>query len=128
MTAGDMLAQIDRQYPNNVDSRDKWDLIKQMEKLLLDECLQTHELSVWEENKAAEIAALDPMQADYIPLAQPPYHDLYIHYAAAQIAGLNADTDAYGNESTLYNNALLTYKNMFNRTHRMKETGQRWRI
>ena len=128
MTAGDILAQIDRQYPNNVDSRDKWDLIKQMEKLLLDECLATHELSVWEENKAAEIAALDPMQADYIPLAQPPYHDLYIHYAAAQIAGLNADTDAYQNESALYNNALLTYKNMFNRTHRTKDSGQRWRF
>ena len=128
MTAGDILAQIDRQYPNNVDSADKWGMIRQLEKLLLDECLKTHEISVWEENKAAEIAALDPMQADYIPLAQPPYHDLYIHYAAAMMAGLNADTDAYINESTLYNNALLTYKNMFNRTHRTKDSGQRWRF
>lgn len=128
MTAGDILAQIDRQYPNNVDSRDKWDLIRQMDMLLLDECLKTHELSVWEETKAAEIAALGKMDAAYIPLAQPPYHDLYVHYAAAQIAGLNADTDAYANESALYNNALLTYKNMFNRTHRSKENGQRWRF
>lgn len=128
MTVAEMLSEVDRKYPNNVDMAHKWGWIAQMEKLLLDECLKTHKLSVWEEKKAEEIASIDTPEADYCPLAQPPYHDLYIHYLAAQIAGINADTDAYANESALYNNALLTYKNAFNRTHRAADDGQRWRF
>lgn len=128
MTVADILGQVDRKYPNNVDMAHKWGWIAQIEKLLLDECLKTHQLNVWEQNKAAEMENMGVPEADYSPLAQPPYHDLYIHFVAAQIASVNADTDAYDNESALYNNALLTYKNMFNRTHRGADNGQRWRF
>ena len=81
-----------------------------------------------EAEKAAQIAGMETLEAGYEPLAQPPYQDVYIHYVAAEIAAINADTDAYTNESTLYNNALLTYKNYFNRTHRSLDGGQRWRF
>ena len=128
MTVKELLEEVDSKHPNNVDTVYKWGRITQAEQLLLDECLKTHEISVAEQKKAAEIAALRMVDADYEPLAQPPYHDLYIHYVAAQIAALNADTDAYTNEATLYNNALLTYKNWFNRTHRSIDNGQRWRF
>lgn len=128
MTVKELLEEVDRKHPNNVDTAYKWGRITQAEQLLLDECLKTHEISVAEQKKAAEIAALHMVDADYEPLAQPPYHDLYVHYVAAQIAAINADTDAYANEATMYNNALLTYKNWFNRTHRSIDNGQRWRF
>lgn len=128
MTVKELLEEVDRKHPNNVDTVYKWGRITQAEQLLLDECLKTHEISVAEQKKAAEIAALHMVDADYEPLAQPPYHDLYVHYVAAQIAAINADTDAYANEATMYNNALLTYKNWFNRTHRSIDNGQRWRF
>ena len=128
MTVREILAEVDRKHPNNVDTYYKWGRITQMEKLLLDECLMTHQISEDEQKKAQEIAALATLEEDYEPLAQPPYHDLYVHYVAAQIAAINADTDMYANESALYNNALLTYKNYFNRTHRSMDGGQRWRF
>lgn len=128
MTIDEMLEEIDRKYPNNVDKVFKWGKITQMEKYLLDECLKTHQISPAEAEKAAEIAGMETLEAGYTPLAQPPYHDLYIHFVAAEIAAINADTDAYGNESALYNNALLTYKNYFNRMHRSLDGGQRWRF
>lgn len=128
MTIDEMLTEIDRKHPNNVDHAYKWGKITQMEKFLLDECLKTHQISTEEAEKAAEIASMETLEAGYEPLAQPPYHDLYIHYVAAEIAAINADTDNYQNESTLYNNALLTYKNYFNRTHRSLDGGQRWRF
>ena len=43
-----------------------------------------------------------------------------------QIALVNTDTDQYENEQTLYNNALLTYKNWFNRTHRARIAGPKF--
>lgn len=128
MEVRDILAEVDLKYPNDVDTAHKWGWITQMDKLLLDEVLKTHELKVCEEKKAAEIESMTTARSDYEPLAQPPYQDVYIHYLAMQMAMINADTDAYNNESALYNNALLTYKNMFNRTHRTKETGKRWRV
>lgn len=128
MTIRDLLEDVDRLYPNQADPEYKWARITQIEKMLRDECLLTHQISEAEAQKAAEIASHDTLPADYEPIAQPPYHDLYIHYAAAQIAAINADSDGYANQSTLFNNALLTYKNYFNRTHRSLDGGQRWRF
>lgn len=128
MTVEEILANVDLLYPNDVQQEHKWSWITQIDKLLLDECLLTHELKVCEERKAEEIAGMTTARRDYEPLAQPPYHDVYLHYIASKMAQINLDTDQYTNESALYNNALLTYKNMFNRTHRSKETGGRWRV
>ena len=128
MRIEELLEEVDRKHPNNVDRLFKWGRITQLEKMLLDECLLTHRISEAERRKAEEIAETETLEAGYEMLAQPPYHDVYIHYVAAQIAAINADTDAYTNESTLYNNALLTYKNYFNRTHRSLDGGQRWRF
>ena len=128
MTVNEILAQVDLKYPNDVETAHKWEWIVQIDKLLLDECLMTHELKVCEEKKADEIAAMVTASRDYEPLAQPPYHDIYVHYIALQMALINMDTDAYGNEMALYNTALMSYKNMFNRTHRIRESGPKWRI
>ena len=51
-----------------------------------------------------------------------------MHYISMQIALVNVDTEQYENESTLYNNALLTYKKWFNRTHRSRERNLKWRF
>lgn len=128
MTVEEILVAADTLYPNDVKTPTKWGWITQLEKMLLDETLKTHELKICEENKAQEIEGMTELRLDYEPLAQPPYQDVYVHYIAMQMAGINADTDAYNNESTLFNNALLTYKNMFNRTHRSRDSGTKWRF
>ena len=128
MNVMEILAEVDMKYPNDVDQVHKWSWITTLEKQLLDECLMTHEISAEEQQKAAEIARMKALDRDYEPLAQPPYYEVYVHFLGMQIALVNTDTDQYDNEQTLYNNALLTYKNWFNRTHRGGGSNLKWRF
>lgn len=128
MTVKDLLADIDLKNPNDVQESVKRGWLLTQEKLLLDEVLHTHVITAEEAEKAEDIADLGSMDDDYEPLVQPPYQDLYIHYVNAQIALANVDTVAYENAQALYNNALLTYKNWFNRTHRTGNTVRGWRV
>lgn len=128
MNVMEILAEVDLKYPNDVDISQKWSWITTLEKMLLDECLMTHELSEEERIRAEEIRRLKDVGRDYKPVAQPPYHEVYVHYISMQIALVNVDTEQYENESTLYNNALLTYKKWFNRTHRSRERNLKWRF
>lgn len=128
MNVMEILAEVDMKYPNDVELAHKWSWITTLEKMLLDECLLTHEISEAELKKAEEIAALKDVDRDYEPLAQPPYYEVYVHFLGMQIALVNTDTDEYANEQTLYNNALLTYKKWFNRTHRSRVSRDKWRF
>lgn len=128
MTVKDLLADIDLKNPNDVQPSVKRGWLFTQEKLLLDEVLRTHVLTSEEAETAEALADLESLEDDYEPLAQPPYQDLYIHYVNAQIALANVDTVAYENAQALYNNALLTYKNWFNRTHRTLNGIRRWRV
>lgn len=128
MNVMQILAEVDMKYPNDVELAHKWGWITTLEKQLLDECLMTHEISEAEQQKAAEIFAMKDLDRDYEPLAQPPYYEVYVHFVGMQIALVNTDTDQYENEQTLYNNALLTYKNWFNRTHRARGSKLKWRF
>ena len=128
MTVKDLLADIDLKNPNDVQESVKRGWILVQEKLLLDEVLHTHVLTSEEAEAAEALADLGTLDDDYEPLAQPPYQDLYIHYVNAQIALANVDTVAYENFQALYNNALLTYKNWFNRTHRTGNRIRGWKV
>lgn len=128
MNVMQILAEVDSKYPNDVEQAHKWSWITTLEKQLLDECLMTHEISAEEQQKAAEIARMKALDRDYEPLAQPPYYEVYVHFLGMQIALINTDTDQYDNEQTLYNNALLTYKKWFNRTHRAGGSKLKWRF
>ena len=128
MTVKELLADIDLKNPNDVQDHVKRNWILTQEKLLLDEVLQTYVLSSEEAEQAEALADLGSLDDDYEPLAQPPYHELYIHYVNAQIGLANVDTVAYQNAQALYNNALLTYKNKFNRTHRTGNRIRGWKV
>ena len=128
MTVRDILIDIDLKNPNDVMQEHKWGWITTVEKQLLDECLLSHGLNEDELKKAASMYAMENVSSEYKPIAQPPYHDVYIHYVNAQIALVNMDNDAYTNEQTLYNNALLTFKNYFNRSHRARVGGTKFRF
>lgn len=128
ITVTDILNDVAAKNPNDVPKEQQMGWIAELERLLCDEVLLTHELNSEEAAKAAEIQSRGYVSSDYTPLVQPPYHGVYVHYVNAQIALLNLDNDMYENEQQLYNNALLTYKNYFNRNHRARIGGQRWRI
>ena len=122
----DILADVDLKNPNDVPVETKYGWLTVVEKQLLDECMLTHELSEDELQKAASMYAMEQVGDEYVLLAQPPYHDLYVQWVNAQIALVNLDNDAYANYQTLFNNALLTFKNYFNRTHRARIGGPKF--
>lgn len=125
MTLTEMLGQIDKLNPNDMDAEQKRAWILQLEKQICDETLDTHELGAEEAEKRAYIGAAEGLADDYELLVPTQYAEVYRRYVDAQIAMAACDTDAYENAYTLHNNALLTYKNYFNRTHRPLKTG-RW--
>lgn len=120
MKIEDMISRIDRLNPNDIDDSEKREWIANLELMLLHEVLQTHVLNGDEQRKADSMTE-EGIKADgYELLVKPPYDDIYRHYVDVQIAELNVDTEAYNNKVPMYNNALLTYKNWFNRTHTPK--------
>lgn len=124
MTVAQLLSQIDQLNPNDMSNAQKTAWILTLEKQLADEVLDTHQLSAQEEAQRQRIHALQSLSAEDVLLAPDQYAEVYRRYVDAQIAMVACDTDAYENAQALHNNALLTYKNYFNRTHRGKAGGR----
>ena len=124
MTVAQLLSQIDQLNPNDMGNAQKTAWILTLEKQLADEVLDTHQLSAQEEAQRQRIHALQSLSAEDVLLAPDQYAEVYRRYVDAQIAMAACDTVAYENAQALHNNALLTYKNYFNRTHRGKAGGR----
>lgn len=127
-TVRDLLTENNIRNPNDVPQELKWGWITQIEKLLVDDCFATHQLNAEETQAAEKVKNSEHVGLDDALLAQPPYNEMYNHYLDAQIAILNGDTEAFNISTQMYNNALLTYHNYFNRTHRGKSKGEKWRF
>lgn len=127
-TLRDLLTENNLRNPNDVPQEMKWGWVTQLEKLICDDLYDTHQLTNEEWADAQRVNTQEHTGLDDKLLAQPPYNDVYLHYLDAQIAILNGDTEAYQISTQMYNNALLTYQNWFNRTHRAKLAVERWRF
>ena len=65
-----------------------------------------------------EAAELPDELADAAPLLAPaPYDGLYRHYVEAQIHYANGEMGRYNNACAAWNNALLTYRDFWCRSH-----------
>lgn len=51
-------------------------------------------------------------------LVRDPYTDVYLWYLFSRINLRNKELDEYNNSMTMFNNAMLTFQDYWNRTHR----------
>ena len=61
--------------------------------------------------------ALPEVTEDYVLTAEAPYDQMYRYYVEAQIHYANGEMTRYNNAAAAWNNALLTYRDYYTRTH-----------
>ena len=117
MTIQEALARCDGQKPNAYSEAEKIRWLSDLDGLVLQEIIRTHENK---DGIGAEYAGYDPEEAgiqSQTLLIPEPYSDVYIKYLFAQIDFANAEFARYNNSAMLYNTAYQAYANFYNRTH-----------
>jgi len=128
MTAAELISRYDAERPNQISPELKLEWLQKLEKLIIREVILTHsgderftpETAPGEER--AEPFDEDAYFADWglasDLIADVPYDDVYIYYIDLR-AAINAnDTKRYNLSTNLYNNAMVTFQQYYNRTYR----------
>ena len=120
MTVAGIIEQYNTERPNNVEDALKKDFLKRVEQMIIDIIIKNHQGAPDEEELIEHIEDFD---IDTELLVEEPYDDLYIYYLDQRISLNNNDTKRYNVASQLYNNALLTYQQKYNREHKSIQPG-----
>lgn len=114
MTVAGIIEQYNTEKPNNVEDMVKIGFLKKCEKMIIDTVILTHmgapDQEVLDEH-------IDNFDTDTELLVGEPYDDLYVYYLDQRIAMNVNDTRRYNAAATMFNNALLTYQQKYNREH-----------
>lgn len=114
MTVASIIEQYNTERPNQIDDGLKIGWLKKCEMMIVDTIIKRHKGSPSDEVLDKHIEDFD-MDTDL--LIDEPYDDLYIYYLDQRIALDQNDTKRYNTSATMYNNALLTYQQKYNREH-----------
>ena len=108
LTVQQVLAQVDALLPNayEADCKRRW--LAQAEGFVVREILCTRE--------GGEAAPESLRDTDELRVP-PPYDELYRYYIESQIHYANGEMTRYNNACTAWNNAFLTYRDFYTRTH-----------
>jgi hypothetical protein len=110
VTAGEVLARVDELLPNAIGAAEKRRWLCQAEGFVVQEILRAHE--------GGEDTPVPEALADGDELLVPaPYDELYRHYVESQIHYANGEMARCANASSAWNNAFLTYRDYYARTH-----------
>lgn len=110
LTVGQVLLQVDALLPNQYTAEEKRRWLKQAEGFVTEEVIKAHEGG---ENCRLPEAWSDDTEL----LVGAPYDELYRYYVEAQIHYANGEMSRYNNACAAWNNALLTYRDCYCRSH-----------
>ena len=117
MTAGEILAAVDRLRPNQYSEAEKLSWLRRLDGQIQTELLDTH-LGEAGEETAAELPAYTPETALLAPF---PYgEELYTAYLFAQIDLHNAEIGKYNQSVAVLSAAWRQLADWINRTRRPK--------
>lgn len=122
MNVTELISTYDEQRPNKVSAGLKSRWIKDLERLLYTETILTHEGDprFTPADTPEEYFGKWDDTSDII--AQPPYSSVYIYWMDMQNTANQNDTKRYNWAATMYNNALLSYQQYYNRTYSPKQS------
>ena len=110
LTVGQVLLQVDALLPNQYTAEEKRRWLKQAEGFVIEEVIKVHE-------GGENCRLLEEWSDDTELLVGAPYDELYRYYVEAQIHYANGEMNRYNNACTAWNNALLTYRDCYCRSH-----------
>lgn len=106
------ITQLQGIKPNQYDDETHIRWLSDLDGLIFNEIIRWHE--------GADEVPHGPYSTDDLDtelLVQEPYSDVYIKYLAAQVDFFNAEMARYNNSMVMFNVALSTYADWYNRTH-----------
>lgn len=114
MTVAGIIEQYNTERPNNIEDSLKIDWLKRLEQTIVDVIIRRHQGAPTDEELDEHLAYFN-INSDL--LVPEPYDEVYFYYLDQRIAQNNNDTKRYNMASSLYNNAMLTYQQKYNREH-----------
>lgn len=133
MKVSEVIGRLDILRPNSVDDDVKREWLSDIELMLLNEVVLTHELPGWVAvhetyGKYVETDGQGPLfdESEDGELIIPAMYgrDLYHWYLVSRVDMLEGNAEKYENDAQMYNNACLTYKDWYNRTYMpIQQTG-----
>lgn len=120
MTITEAIARIDTLKPNKYTNEEKRTWLSTLDHEIFNDIVSTHE--------HPPIESFEPYTNNSTELlAYAPYdEELYPAYLGMMIDRANGEIDRYNQSAVIYNNALLTFRNHYNRTHRPLRSGRIW--
>ncbi|MGO5549143.1 hypothetical protein ACTQW9_07655 [Lachnospiraceae bacterium LCP19S3_B12] len=136
MTAQELIGAYDAERPNQIDTGVKLSWIQKVEWMILRETVLTHSndprftpRTKPGEEKSAPFDPeryFDTWDLESELLAPPPYEDVYTYYLDMRQALNAGETKRYNQMMSLYNNAMLTFQQYYNRTYRPVKKSKRF--
>lgn len=113
MTVGEVLHKVDTLKPNRFDRPTKMEWLGQIEGQIFEEIVLTHEHPHCMKRNIIN-KDTDP---DTVLIAPFPYDEVYTLWLQCQIDLGNMEITKYNNDRTLFNNALMTLRDYWNRKY-----------
>lgn len=144
MTVQTLISQYDEERPNQIEQNIKIRWLRQIEKMLWKEIVLTHSVHGMDDllrkpkpdkkpDRKPEFYEgfdLEKYFEDWDVgselVADEPYQEVYIDYMDMQKARMLNENTKYNMASQLFNNALNSFRDYWNRTHFPKQSRPRW--
>lgn len=114
MTVAGIIEQYNTERPNSIEDMVKLSWLKKCETSLIEDTIKNHYGAPTDEELFLH---LEYFAMDTDLLLEEPYDDVYIYYLDQRIAYNNNDMNRYNASMRMYNNALLYWKQKYNREH-----------
>ena len=120
MTCAEVIAEVDRNEPNQYDLLQKLKWLSTLDGKVLDEIVMTHKRAETETMTSSGRCPLPPYtDARCTLLIADPYgREIYCSYLQMMIAKENAERARYNDERAIFEAAYQQYGEWYNRTHR----------
>lgn len=125
MTLTELISKVDSLRANQVPEDVKREWVSEVELLLINEVVLTHEIPQWvaeheiyeryQQSNGRELLFDD--YSDFELLVPVPYDGLYYWWIVSNIDLIEGNTERYINDHKMYNDSCLTFKDWYNRTY-----------
>lgn len=122
MTIAEAISNVDKLKPNGYTESQKMSWLSNLDGMVFKEVFQTHENSPVESFEGYDKA---PMDTELL-IPYPYDEDVYNYFLQKNIDKENGEIAKYNQSAVLYNNALLSFINYYNRNHMPIGKGSRF--
>ena len=112
MKIGEVIAEVKKLYPNNVENTTMIRWLCELDRQIVDEIINIHEKPA-----GYKTPDFDSYDMDTELVVDAIYSELYMHFLKMKISLEYVEAERYEMAKTNYNDTYITYRNYYNRNH-----------